>query len=85
MMMEENKTLSRRFIELKKSYKNKRRKLQSELKQMSIQYELDKKELLALHKQSDKKHRKFLKLFNFNYLNSFEGKDNTQYDVFIWR
>lgn len=46
---------------------------------------LDKKELLALHKQSDKKHEKFLQLFNFNYLNSFEGKDNTQYDVFIWR
>ena len=46
---------------------------------------LDKKKLLALHKQSDKKHRKFLKLFNFNYLNSFEGKNNTQYDVFIWR
>jgi hypothetical protein len=46
---------------------------------------LNKKELFALHEQSDKKHKKFLKLFNFNYLNTFKGKNGTQYDVFVWR
>ena len=46
---------------------------------------LDKKELYALHLPGDNKHSKFLDLFNFKYLHSLEGKDNTQYDVFIWR
>lgn len=45
-MMEEKKTLSKQFIELKKNYKNERRKLNRELKQLQLQYDIDKAELI---------------------------------------
>ena len=43
------------------------------------------KELYALHSPDDKKHEKFLKLFKFNYVNSFKGSDQNIYDVYVWR
>lgn len=43
------------------------------------------KELYALHSPKDKKHKKFLKLFDFNYVDSFEGTDTNIYDVYVWR
>jgi len=43
------------------------------------------KELYALHTPEDKKHEKFLKMFDFSYLNSFKGTDGNNYDVYIWR
>jgi len=43
------------------------------------------KELYALHTPKDKKHEKFLKMFNFSYLQSFTGKDGKDYDIYIWR
>ena len=43
------------------------------------------KELYALHSPNDKKHEKFLKIFDFSYLNSFIGIDGNNYDVYIWR
>jgi hypothetical protein len=43
------------------------------------------KELYALHAPEDKKHEKFLKMFNFSYLQSLTGKDGKDYDIYIWR
>lgn len=43
------------------------------------------KELYALHSPDDKKHEKFLKMFNFNYVSSFRGIDENIYDVYVWR
>lgn len=43
------------------------------------------KELYALHTPADKKHEKFLKMFNFSYLQSIKGNDDNDYDVYIWR
>ena len=43
------------------------------------------KELYALHTPGDKKHEKFLKMFNFSYLQSLTGKDGKDYDIYIWR
>ena len=43
------------------------------------------KELYALHSPNDKKHERFLKMFDFSYLNSFKGTDGNNYDVYIWR
>jgi len=41
--------------------------------------------IFANHEQQDKKHEKFLKMFGFEYLNSFVGKDNKDYDLYVWR
>ena len=43
------------------------------------------KEIYALHTPADKKHEKFLKMFDFSYLKSFTGTDGKDYDVYIWR
>lgn len=43
------------------------------------------KELYALHTPADKKHEKFLKMFDFSYLMSTNGKDGKDYDIYIWR
>jgi hypothetical protein len=43
------------------------------------------KELYALHTPNDKKHEKFLRMFNFKYLTNIEGLDGKSYDVYIWR
>jgi hypothetical protein len=43
------------------------------------------KELYALHTPADKKHEKFLKMFDFSYLQSIKGDDGNDYDVYIWR
>jgi hypothetical protein len=43
------------------------------------------KELFALHTPEDKKHEKFLKIFNFSYLHSIKGNDSKNYDIYIWR
>lgn len=42
-------------------------------------------DLFALHQPQDKKHKKFLKMFGFNYFESIKGLDNNDYDVYIWR
>lgn len=39
----------------------------------------------AIHTKEDKKHYKFLKLFNFTYLFTAKGTDNKEYEVYIWR
>lgn len=41
--------------------------------------------LYALHTRTDKKHEKFLKMFNFSYLQSIVGLDNNEYDIYVWR
>jgi hypothetical protein len=43
------------------------------------------KDLYALHAPKDKKHEKFLRMFNFSYFNSFIGTDGNNYDIYIWR
>ena len=43
------------------------------------------KELYALHTPDDKKHEKFLKMFDFSYLRSLVGHDNDEYDIYVWR
>jgi hypothetical protein len=43
------------------------------------------KELYALHTPADKKHEKFLKMFDFSYLQSIKGNDGNDYDVYLWR
>lgn len=43
------------------------------------------KELYALHTPTDKKHEKFLKMFDFSYLSSIVGTDGNDYDIYIWR
>lgn len=43
------------------------------------------KELYALHVPTDKKHEKFLKMFNFKYFVNIKGLDGNSYDVYIWR
>lgn len=43
------------------------------------------KELYALHNPKDKKHEKFLRMFDFSYLKSFIGIDGNNYDIYIWR
>lgn len=43
------------------------------------------KELYALHTPEDKKHEKFLKMFDFSYLESIIGNDGNNYDIYIWR
>jgi hypothetical protein len=43
------------------------------------------KELYALHTPEDRKHEKFLKMFDFSYLQSIKGNDDNDYDVYIWR
>ena len=43
------------------------------------------KELYATHSPEDKKHKKFLKMFNFSYLQSIKGNNGNDYDVYIWR
>jgi len=43
------------------------------------------KELYALHVPEDKKHEKFLKMFDFSYLYSTTGIDKNKYDIYIWR
>jgi hypothetical protein len=43
------------------------------------------KELFALHNPNDKKHKKFLRMFNFLYLQQIKGSDDSYYDVYIWR
>jgi hypothetical protein len=43
------------------------------------------KELYALHTPNDKKHEKFLKMFNFKYFTNIKGLDGNSYDVYIWR
>jgi hypothetical protein len=43
------------------------------------------KELYALHTPEDRKHEKFLKMFDFSYLQSLTGKDGKDYDIYIWR
>jgi hypothetical protein len=43
------------------------------------------KEIFALHTPEDKKHEKFLKMFDFSYLKSVVGLDNKNYDIYIWR
>jgi hypothetical protein len=43
------------------------------------------KELYALHTPTDKKHEKFLKMFDFSYLSSIVGTDGNEYDIYIWR
>lgn len=42
-------------------------------------------ELFALHTPNDKKHEKFLNMFNFKYLQTFVGLDESTYDIYIWR
>lgn len=41
--------------------------------------------LYALHVPSDKKHEKFLKMFNFSYFKSITGVDGNDYDIYVWR
>lgn len=41
--------------------------------------------LYALHTKTDKKHEKFLKMFNFSYLQTIVGLDNNEYDIYVWR
>lgn len=43
------------------------------------------KELYALHTPEDKKHEKFLRMFDFSYLHSIIGIDGNKYDIYIWR
>lgn len=43
------------------------------------------KDIFALHTPEDKKHEKFLKMFDFSYLQSIIGKDGNNYDIYIWR
>ena len=43
------------------------------------------KELYALHTPEDKKHEKFLRIFDFSYLYSTIGTDGNKYDIYIWR
>lgn len=43
------------------------------------------KELYALHDPEDKKHEKFLRMFDFSYLHSTTGTDGNKYDIYIWR
>ncbi len=43
------------------------------------------KELYALHTPEDRKHEKFLKMFDFSYLSSVIGDDGKDYDIYIWR
>lgn len=43
------------------------------------------KELFALHTPADKKHEKFLKMFDFSYLMSTKGIDGNDYDIYTWR
>lgn len=43
------------------------------------------KELYALHTPEDKKHEKFLRMFDFSYLYSITGTDGNKYDIYIWR
>lgn len=43
------------------------------------------KELYAIHVPKDKKHEKFLKMFDFSYFKSFTGIDGNNYDIYIWR
>lgn len=43
------------------------------------------KVLYALHTPEDNKHKKFLKMFHFNYLKSIVGSDGKKYDIYIWR
>lgn len=41
--------------------------------------------IYALHTKEDLKHEKFLKMFNFSYLQSIVGFDNNNYDIYVWR
>jgi predicted lactoylglutathione lyase len=43
------------------------------------------KELYALHTPEDKKHKKFLQMFDFVYCASFIGTDGKEYEIYIWR
>jgi hypothetical protein len=43
------------------------------------------RELYALHTPNDSKHEKFLKMFKFKYLTSIKGKDQSDYDIYVWR
>lgn len=43
------------------------------------------KELFALHVPSDKKHEKFLKMFDFKFFKTIKGFDNNDYDIYVWR
>ena len=57
-------------------------KLKIKFKEMTKLY---RQNLYANHPKGDEKHKKFLKMFGFEYLNSFLGKDNNNYDIYIWR
>lgn len=41
--------------------------------------------LYALHTKEDKKHEKFLKMFDFSYLQSITGLNGNNYDIYVWR
>lgn len=43
------------------------------------------KPVCALHTPNDKKHEKFLKMFDFEYLKQFQGTDGNNYDIYVWR
>lgn len=59
-----------------------KKKLAKSFELLSTEYG---KELFALHTPADKKHEKFLKMFDFSYLSSFVGNDGNNYDIYVWR
>jgi len=67
---------------LEKWSKEVKHKLSDSFKELTEKY---KQPLYALHTKTDKKHEKFLKMFNFTYLQSIVGLDNNEYDIYIWR
>jgi hypothetical protein len=59
-----------------------KRKLQIAFDMITKNWE---KELYAIHTPNDKKHEKFLKMFNFNFFKKIEGLDGNDYHIYVWR
>jgi hypothetical protein len=67
---------------LNKWTKEVKKQLANSFKDLTIQYG---QPLYALHTKEDKKHEKFLKMFDFSYLQSIKGLDGNNYDIYVWR
>jgi len=67
---------------LTKWTKEVKKQLFASFKTLTTQYE---QPLYALHTKEDKKHEKFLKMFEFSYLSSIVGLDGNNYDIYVWR
>jgi hypothetical protein len=59
-----------------------KKKLKEVFKEITASYN---QELYALHDPEDRKHKKFLELFDFNYFTSITGTDGNSYEIYVWR